>query len=194
MVLRSLTLAVSLAVFPALAVAQTESQMGHIPALHTTALSGDRVDLPEALRGHVAVLILSFSQGSRDNVTAWFKALAADYRISPTVLYYELPVLAEVPGFLRGMIVKRIKETVPPVAQPKFLPILDHEDDWKSAAGWSKQTPESDAWLILVDGAGVIRYRTAAAAPTPVSYGALKGQIEQSSQFSGNGKTLRTEN
>jgi hypothetical protein len=150
-----------------------------IPTLHGTAFSGAQVDLPQELKGHTAVLILSFSQDARANVTDWFHTFANDYRTSPTVLYYSLPVLAGAPSFLRGMIVRKIKESVSIPAQPRFVPILDHEPEWKSIAGFSKQQPDSEAYLVLVDGSGTIRYRTQAGAPTPQAYADLKQRLDQ---------------
>jgi hypothetical protein len=150
-----------------------------IPALHGTALSGAEVDLPQALHGHTAVLLLSFSEDARGNVTEWFRALANDYRNSPTVQYYALPVLAGAPGFLRGMITRKIKESVSAPAQPRFVPVLDHEAEWKSIAGFTKKQPDSEAYFVLVDGSGQIRYRTAAGALTPQAYADLKRRVDQ---------------
>ncbi len=158
---------------PAASLAQT------IPPLHGTALSGAEVDLPQALHGHTAVLILSFNEDARANVTDWFHMFAKDYRNSPTVLYYSLPVLAGAPSFLRGMIARKIKESVSQPAQPRFVPVLDHEAEWKSAAGFSKQQPNSEAYFVLVDGSGNIRYRSQAGAPTPQAYTDLKQHLEQ---------------
>jgi hypothetical protein len=149
-----------------------------IPELHTTAFSGEHVDLPAALAGHTTVLILSFSQGSRDSVTAWFRQLAADYKTSPTVLYYNLPVLAGAPGFLRGSITKKIKETVPAPAQPRFLPVYDHEDEWKAAAGYAKHDPDGTLYLVVVDSTGTILFHFAtASAPTPQTYGEIRKAV-----------------
>jgi hypothetical protein len=150
-----------------------------IPPVHATAFSGDQIDLPQALRGHTAVLIVSFSQSSREAVTLWGRRLAADYRESPTVLYYEMPVLAAVPRLLRSMVLNKIKDTVPPRAQPRFVPVLDHEDEWKSAAGFNKQIPDEDAYLLLVDANGIIRFREPVGLPTDQAYTDLKHRLEQ---------------
>jgi hypothetical protein len=157
--------------------AQTPAQT--IPTLHATALSGGQVDLPQALHGHTAVLIISFSQDARGNVTDWFHDFANDYRNSPTVVYYSLPVLAGAPGFLRGMIARKIKDSVSVPAQPRFVPILDHEAEWKAIAGFSKQQPDSEAYLVLVDGSGQVRYRTHAGTPTAQAYAELKQHLDQ---------------
>jgi hypothetical protein len=160
---------------PALATAQNTP----IPPVHATAFSGEQIDLPQGLHGHSAVLIVSFSQSSRDAVTLWGRRLAADYLDSPTVLYYEMPVLAAVPRLLRSMVLNKIKNSVPPRAQPRFVPVLDHEDEWKSAAGFSKQTPDEDAYLLLVDSNGIIRFREPAGSPTDQTYADLKHRLEE---------------
>ena len=162
----------------ATALAQVAESPVRIPELHATALSGERIDLPQALRGHTAVLILGFSQSSRNAVTLWSRALAEDFRNSPTVLYFELPVVAGIPRLLRGMVIGRMKSDVPTQAQPRFVPVADREGEWKSAAGYSRQTPEDQAYLLVVDGSGVIHARFAAGPPTGAAYANLKRQLQ----------------
>jgi hypothetical protein len=168
-----LLLSISLSL-PALA------QSARIPDTHATSFSGATVDLPQSLRGHTTVLILGFSQGSRAAVTAWALRLAADYRDSPTVLYYEMPVLAGVPHLLRGVVLGKIKKDVPPRAQPHFVPILDHESDWKLLTGFNKQGREDAAYLLVVDGTGAIRSRLTSGLPTDQTYADLKHHLEVS--------------
>jgi hypothetical protein len=148
-----------------------------LPALDGTALSGDRVMFPDALRGHASVLIVSFSQSARDNVTAWYRRVNSDFKSSPAVLYYEMPMLGGAPGFLRGAIVKKIKQDVAAPAQPHFVPVLDHEDQWKTVCGWSKQLPEDHTYILLVDGTGQVRFHAEYAAPTDQSYADLKQRL-----------------
>jgi hypothetical protein len=136
-----------------------------VPAMHGTALSGDPVVLPDVLQGKVGVLVVGFSQTSRDEVTAWGKRLAAEYRDNPGVLYYEMPVLASVPKMLRGWVTGRIKSTVPPRAQPRFVPIDAQEADWKKAARFS--SPDA-AYILVVDGTGAVKWTT---------YGALTDDL-----------------
>jgi len=157
------------------------AQSIRIPDTHATSFSGAPIDLPQSLNGHTAVLILGFSQNSREAVTAWALRLAADYRDSPTVLYYEMPVLAGVPHILRGFVLGKIKKDVPPRAQPRFVPILDHESDWKLATGFTSQGREDNAYLVVVDGTGAIRSRIASGLPTDQAYAELKRSLEAAS-------------
>src|SRR5450756_1509470 len=86
-----------------------QSAPERIPEVHGTSLAEQQVHLPKDLQGRIGVLVLGFTQGSRDAVAGWGKRLSADYADSPTVAYYEMPVLAGVPRFIRGMVIGKIK-------------------------------------------------------------------------------------
>jgi len=179
---RTLTGIVALAAVAGMATASTGSGDGfepgngqaRIPAVQGTALSGEPVSLPDALKGKLGVLVLGFSQGSRDAVTVWGKRLSADYRDSPTVAYYEMPVLAGAPKLLRGMIARSMKGSVPEREQPRFVPIVDSEPAWRAVAHYSKA---DDPYVILVDSQGAVLWQTEGAASDAV-YAELQRKLE----------------
>jgi hypothetical protein len=144
-----------------------------LPALHGTTLSGETVDLPQAAKGKVGVLVLGFSQGSREQVTAWGKRLSADFRDSNAVLYYEMPILAGIPKLLRGMVVKKIAADVPDRARARFLPIYDHEADLRKLAGYEKG---DDAYTLLLDASGAVVWK-GQGAPSDATYAEMKRRI-----------------
>jgi len=145
-----------------------------IPAVHGAVLSGEKVNLPEGLKGKVGVLVLGFSRSSGDVVAEWGKRLYREYNSSGDVAYYEMSVLESVPGLLRGYVVKKIAQSVPAVAKGHFLPVLDHEKEWKAAAGFKAA---DDPYVLVVDGAGIIRGRVQGAA-TDANFAELKRQVE----------------
>ncbi len=145
-----------------------------IPPVHGTLLSGEKLNLPEELKGTVGVLVLGFSRASGDVVAQWGKRLARDYNGVGDVLYCEMSVLESVPGILRGYVVRKISEAVPAVAKGHFLPVLDHEKEWKAAAGFKIS---DDAYVLVVDSAGVIRGRVQGGA-TDANFAELKRQVE----------------
>jgi hypothetical protein len=145
-----------------------------IPEVHGTSLSNEAVNLPEALQGKVGVLVLGFSRGSRDAVAGWGRRLATDYRESPTMVYYEMPVLASAPGMVRGFIVRSMKSSVPQQAQARFVPIMDNEAAWRTLAHYG---PPDDPYLLVVDGLGDVVWQTQGQ-PTDAAYAALKQQVE----------------
>ena len=153
---------------------KAQASGGQIPEVHGMALSGDKVDLPLALKGKEAVLVVGFSQASREQVTAWGKRLARDYRDSSKVIYYEMPQLAGVPRLVRGWVVKKIAAEVPDRAKARFLPLFDHEAEWRAVAGYGAA---DDAYVLVLDGGGAVRYRTEGAA-TDAAYGEVKRRVE----------------
>ncbi len=128
-----------------------------IPPLHGTTFVGEAVALPDALRGKVGVLIVGFSQGSRAEVAEWGHRLADDAERPAGLEFYEMPVLESVPRLLRGWVTKKIKESVSARGQAHFLPVEDHEAEWKRVAGFRAA---DDAYVLVVDGNGVVRWRT----------------------------------
>jgi len=145
-----------------------------IPPVHGTVLSGQKVDLPEALKGKVGVLVLGFSRASGDVVAEWGKKLFREYNGSGTVAYYEMSVLESVPGLLRGFVVKKIGESMPDVAKSHFLPVLDHEKEWKATAGFKAS---DDAYVLVVDGTGAVRGRVQGTA-TDANVAEMKRQLD----------------
>jgi hypothetical protein len=155
------------------ALAASPSVGRRIPAVHGTTFSDAKVDLPEDLNGKVGILVVGFSQGSRDGVTVWGKKLAADFYDSPTVAYYEMPCLASVPKFMRGFVEGRIKASVSDRGKPHFLPFTDDETSWRALVHYS--SPDAP-YILLVDGAGTVRWQTQGP-PTDATYSALKQQL-----------------
>jgi len=145
-----------------------------IPEVHSTSFSNEAVNLPEGLQGKVGVLVLGFSRDSRDADSAWGKRLAADYRESPTVVYYEMPVLAAAPRMLRGMIVKSMKSSVPASEQARFVVILENEAAWKTVTHFERP---DDAYVLVVDSQGSVVWQTQGS-PTDAAYAALKQHVE----------------
>jgi hypothetical protein len=145
-----------------------------IPEVHGTSLTNESVNLPEALQGRPAVLILGFSRGSREAVAGWGRRLAADYRSSPEVMYYEMPVLGSVPGMMRGFVVRSMRSSVPQRAQARFVPITEHEAAWRGLVHYGQA---DDPYLLVIDGKGEVVWQTQGQ-PTDTAYAALKRQVE----------------
>ena len=152
--------------------AQASSQ---IPPVHGAVLTGDTVNLPDALKGKSGVLVLGFSQAAREQVTAWGKRLAGDYRGSSTVVYFEMPVVESVPKLLRGWVMKKMAESVPDRAKGTFLPIADHEREWKALAGYKGS---DDAYVLIVDSEGVVR-ETVTGTASDDKYAQLRRRVDQ---------------
>jgi hypothetical protein len=174
--MRTSSLALSLFFFGTLAAsAVTPPESGpHIPSVHGTTFSNGKVDLPEALHGKVGILIVGFTQNSRESVTVWGKKLAADFYDSSKVAYYELPMLAAVPKMLRGMVAGSIRSTVSDRGRPHVLPITENEPVWRSLVHYSDpDTP----YILVVDEHGTVRWQAQGPA-TDATYTAMKQQVD----------------
>ena len=145
-----------------------------IPHVRGTTFSDTRVDLPADLHGKVGILVIGFSQGSRDAVTSWGKRLADDYYDSPSVLYYEMPMLASVPRFLRGFVEGRIKASVSDRGKAHFLPLTDGEAEWRDLTHY--RAPDVP-YILLIDDQGDVRWQTQGT-PTDTIYATLRQQVD----------------
>lgn len=143
-----------------------ETKRAGVPAVRGTTLAGGKVALPEDLKGKTGVLIVGFSKGASAEAAAWGKRLAGDKAHSGDLVYYEVAMLEGVPRLLRGIVLKQIKSSVSEAGQAHFLPVYEHQAEWKAAAGYTRP---DDAYVLVVDGTGAVRARIQGA-PTDVAY------------------------
>ena len=148
---------------------------GKIPELHGTSFTNQPVNLPQDLQGKVGILVIGFSQGSREAVTAWGKRLAADYSDSPSVKFYELPVLAGVPRFMRGLVAGKIKNSVSDRGKPHFVPITENEAGWRALTHYQRG---DDACILVVEGQGSVVWQNQGSF-SESSYVAMREQVEK---------------
>jgi hypothetical protein len=155
--------------------AQQVASAQTIPEVHSTLLSGQAVDLPQALLGRSGVLVVGFSQASRPAVTLWGRRLAAEYAGSNRVLYFEMPMLGAVPRLLRGIVRSKIKDGVPERAWTHFLPVTSDENPWKSAVHFANA---DDAYVLVVDSHGVVRTMVTGDA-TDANLGVVQNEVAE---------------
>lgn len=144
----------------ALAVAAPASPLGpNIPETRVAALDGHAVTLPGNLPGEATVLILGFGRHSAEATTAWEKPVRTRLANPPGIGFYDMAMLAEVPGFMRSLVVRSIRSKVPEVLHPNFLPLTTDETAWKQVAGFNPDAPDA-AYVVVVDRVGKVRWTT----------------------------------
>jgi hypothetical protein len=126
-----------------------------LPVTHATTLDERSLVWPRDLV-RPTVLVLGFSRGAGDATTAWEKALRS-LATAQAIDFYDMPVVAGAPAFLRPIIIKSIRKQVPTVARAHILPITEDEAKWKQLSGYLESAPDA-AYLILVDTTGVVRW------------------------------------
>jgi len=172
---------VTAAVFLLATPGRTQETPTHIPAAHGTTLAGTAIALPDALKGRIGVLVVGFSHGSQEQVSNWGRLITADYGQSEGVEYFEIAMLGGAPKMLRGMILKSMRNSVPAAERPHFLPLTEDDKPWRAVAHYDRA---DDAYVLLVDGDGVILWRTQGDA-TDAAYSALKKHLKELPSQSG---------
>ena len=120
-----------------------------LPAIQGETLAGKKVELPGAF-GAQAVVIVGFTHASQKQTKEWGQ------RLRGQVPVWSIAVLEDAPKLVRGMAVHGIKSGTPKEDYDRFVVVVKGEKELKEAAGFA--TPD-DAYLIVVDGAGTIRWR-----------------------------------
>jgi hypothetical protein len=124
-----------------------------IPPFTGPTLANETVHLPPAAAGSKTILVLGFSKKSGDACKPWFDSVAAQLKAKPQVGYYEMPVLAAAPGFIRGMIVHNMRSSLSSDQQKHFAPIMENAEAWKAAVHFS--APD-DPYVVIIDEHGSI--------------------------------------
>lgn len=124
-----------------------------MPRIEGESFADRKVVLPDAAKGHVAVLVFGFTKKSKDPTGAWANKINTEFGKQPGFELYQLPVLEDVPRFVRGMVISGIKKGVREDQRDHFVPIVHGEADLKKLVGYKEP---DDAYLVLLDPAGQI--------------------------------------
>jgi hypothetical protein len=146
-----------------------------IPAIKAKTLADTDIVLPQPSGTRILVLVVGFSHKSAEHCAPWGQRLSADFRSDTHVAFYQLPILQGAPSFVRPMILRGMRKDLPTDQQAHFIPILDHEDEWKKIVNFS--APD-DAYVLLTDPHGHVEWQLHGPA-TDASYDALKSAISK---------------
>ena len=144
-----------------------------IPPINAKALDNSPVVLPKTGSSKLLLVLLGFSHKSGENCAPWDKRLATDYPSAAPVEYYQIPVLAGAPSFVRPMILKGMRKGLAAGEQARFVPVYDHEADWKKLVNFSA---EDDPYLVLARPDGSVIWQTHGLLSESL-YGELKNAI-----------------
>ena len=106
---------------------------------------------------------MGFTHGSQTTTEAWTKRIQSDLGKTAGFELYQLPVLEEVPRFIRSMVVSGIKKGVPENQRANFIPVLHNEAEIKKLVGYKEP---DDAYIVVLDRSAKIAYQTHGATPT----------------------------
>lgn len=140
-------------IFLSLAVSAFAQSGDVLPKIEGESFAGQKVVLPDAASGNVAVLIFGFSKASGDESRAWAAKISAEFRARNGFELWQLPVLEDVPRLVRGMVISGIKKGVPRDAREHFVPILQNEAELKKVVSYQQA---ADAYLVVLDRTGKV--------------------------------------
>jgi predicted transcriptional regulator len=149
-----LKLMVVLGTLACAALAQTSQTM---PSIEGESFTGGKVILPDAARSKVAVLIFGFTKASKEPTSAWADKIQSDLGSRAGFEMYQLPVLEDVPRFVRGMVISSMKKGVRENMRDHFVPILQHELELKKLVSYQEK---DDAYLVILDATGRVIHQT----------------------------------
>src|ERR1035438_6632550 len=102
------------------------------PAMQAPAgetLSGKKIVLADAMRGHAAVLVAGFSHDGGMGCGDWMKAIRADSALAG-VDVYEIAMLEGAPGLFRGMIKGGMRKGMSSAEQERSVVLTQDDKLW----------------------------------------------------------------
>ena len=126
------------------------------PRLEGEDFLGAAKVLPDAVKGHPALLIVSFSRKAKAQTTEWGKQLTARRLSTSGFTFLHVPVLEDVPRLFRGMVKGSMKKGIPQDVQQYFVLLFQGEEKLKQLTGYQK---DDEAYLLLLDASGNIQWR-----------------------------------
>ena len=124
-----------------------------MPRIEGESFAERKVVLPEAAAGKVAVLVFGFSKASKGPTGAWSDKILSEFGSQSEFELYQLPVLEEVPRFIRGMVISGMKKGVKEKMRDHFVPIVQEEVALKKLVGYKEP---DDAYLVVLSREGQI--------------------------------------
>ena len=157
-----------------LVVASLSAQV--IPHTEADTLAGKKIVLPEATAGHPAVFIVGFSHAGGESCGRWDKQLRENLGADSKVRIYNVAELQDAPKMVRGLIRHGMRGSVPKDEQDSFVLLYQDEDVWKKLADFSDP---NDAYILFVDAADNIRWRTHGKVPNQQAVNALRDETSK---------------
>ena len=130
--------------------------------------------MPDDASGKVAVLVLGFTKASKEPTGAWADKIQAEFSGRSGFELYQLPVLQDVPRFIRGMVISGMKKGVKMNMRDHFVPILQREEELKKLVSYKEP---DDAYLVVLSPAGQI-VRQLHGPYSDSAYDGLRGELQ----------------
>ena len=124
-----------------------------MPRVEGESFAERKVVLPDDAKGKVAVLVFGFTKASKGPTSTWGEKVFSEFGKQAGFDLYQLPVLEDVPRFVRGMVISGMKKGVKDNVRDHFVPILQGESELKKLVSYREP---DDAYLVVLDPSGKI--------------------------------------
>lgn len=128
-----------------------------LPRLEGSFLTGRDAVLPDAARGHIALLAIGFTYKSRFAVEPWTEWFRREFGKSPNMTFFEIPVVGGMAKMGRWFIDRGMRNGTPPELHEHVITVYRGAGDWKKRVGHT-EAGNDYAYLIVLDHAGVVRW------------------------------------
>ena len=128
-----------------------------LPALNGQFLTGRDAVLPQAASGKVALVAIGFTYQSRFPVEAWAEWYRTAIGSRTDVMFFEVPMIGGAAKLGRWFIDRGMRNGTPPELHDHVITVYGGTDEWKQRLVYSA-AHENDAYLIVVDREGIVRW------------------------------------
>lgn len=153
----------------------TAQDADRLPTVEGDSLAGQRIVLPDAAAGKISVLVFGFTKASKEPTTAWANKILKDFAARPDFLVYQLPVLEDVPRFIRGMVIGGMKKGVAEDKRAHFVPIPQKESELKKFVHYKEP---DNAYVVVLSRSGETLLMTHDGGPGEASYERVRNTID----------------
>lgn len=126
-----------------------------LPATSAETLSGKPIVLPDAIRGHEAVLVAGFSRQAGDECATWVRTLHADPAMAGVEIY-SVAMLEQAPAILRGIIKSGMRKGMTQESQDHSIIFTRDEKLWRI---YFTVTDDNWAYVVFLNPRGQILWR-----------------------------------
>ena len=130
---------------------------GRLPVLKGQFLTGRDAVLPQASSGRIAVVAIGFTYKSRFPVEAWAQWFQTTIDPKTDVALFEVPMIGGLGTLGRWFIDRGMRKGTPVELHDHVITVYGGTGDWKHRLSFSP-AHEDDAYLVVVDGEGVVRW------------------------------------
>ncbi len=127
------------------------------PRLEGEFLSGKKAILPDAAKGHVALVLMGFTYDSRFAVEQWAEHVRPAFAKTGTSTFYEVPVLGGMARMAKWFIDSGMRRGTPKELHENVITVWGGVGRWKTLMNFSNAAKD-DAYVALLDAEGRVRW------------------------------------